>query len=213
MPPHSPPDAPSLRVADDALVALRALLQRYVPLADAEWARFVGLLRPRRLRRGAHLVRAGERVHALSFVVSGVLRRYYVVEGREVTTGFLVEHSFATDHPALCSDAPSESNLQALTGASLLSVDRAGLERLARGHAAWRELAPAAGLALARRRERRQIELLSRSPEERYRDLLRQCPALVDRVPHYHIASYLGITPESLSRLRRRQASRALGGA
>jgi hypothetical protein len=50
---------------------------------------------------------------------------------------------------------------------------------------------------------------LARSPEERYGDLLRECPTLIDRVPHYHVASYLGIAPESLSRLRRRYGSRA----
>jgi CRP-like cAMP-binding protein len=180
-----------------------------VPLSDAEWARFTDLLRPRRVRRGAHLVRAGERVRTLSFVVAGVLRRYYVAERGEVTTGFLAEHSFATDYPALCSDAPSESSLQALTDACVLSVDVAGLRWLSRGDAVWHDLAPAAGLALARRRERRHVELLTRSPAERYRDLVRQCPTLMDRVPHYHVASYLGITPESLSRLRRRQESGA----
>jgi CRP-like cAMP-binding protein len=206
MPRVTPPPA---GCADDgALDALRALLGRYVRLPDEEWARFAGLLRPRRLRRGAHLVRAGERVRALSFIVSGVLRRYYVVEGREVTTGLLVEHSFATDYPALCADDVSESSLQALTAVSLLSVDVAELQWLARGDGSWRDFAPAAGIALARRRERRQVELLTRSPEERYRDLLRQCPTLMDRVPHYHVASYLGITPESLSRLRRRHESR-----
>jgi CRP-like cAMP-binding protein len=87
-------------------------------------------------------------------------------------------------------------------------VDVAELQWLARGDGSWRDFAPAAGIALARRRERRQVELLTRSPEERYRDLLRQCPTLMDRVPHYHVASYLGITPESLSRLRRRHEAR-----
>jgi CRP-like cAMP-binding protein len=215
MPRLTPSHAPGLDgpAADGALDALRALLGRYVRLTDAEWTRFVPLLRPRRLRRGAHLVRAGARVRTLSFVVAGVLRRYYVVEGREVTTGLLAEHSFATDYPALCAGDASESSLQALTAVALLSVDVAELEWLARGDGSWRDFAPAAGIALARRRERRQVELLTRSPEERYGDLLRQCPTLMDRVPHYHVASYLGITPESLSRLRRRHESRLSGDA
>ena len=188
----------------ESLAAFRSLLERYVPLTDARWAQFAALLRPRHLQRGAHLVRAGESVRTLSFVIEGVLRRYYAADRGEVTTGFLAEHSFATDYPALCSDMPSESNVQALTSTALLGIDIAGLQSLAHADAEWRSFAPMAGLALARRREHRQIELLTRSPEERYRDLVRQCPTLMDRVPHYHVASYLGITPESLSRLRRR---------
>ena len=210
MPRTTPPDAPGAdHRAAGSPTALRALLERYVPLADAEWDRFAAALRPRRLRRGAHLVRAGERVDTLSFVVAGVLRRYAVVEGGEVTTGFLVEHSFATDYPALCAGDHSESNLQALTEVRVLSADAAALRRLAGADARGSAFAAAAGVALARRRERRHIAMLTRSPEERYRDLLRRCPTLIDRVPHYHVASYLGITPESLSRLRRRCASPA----
>ena len=203
--PRTPPRDPHR--PEGSLTALRALLARYVPLADAEWARFAAALRPRRLRRGAHLVRAGERVGTLSFVVVGVLRRYAVVEAGEVTTGFLVEHSFATDYPALCAGDHSESSLQALTEVRVLSADVAALRRLAGADAGGRGFAAAAGVALARRRERRHIELLTRSPAERYRALLRECPTLIDRVPHYHVASYLGITPESLIRLRRRCAS------
>lgn len=210
MPPCTPPHAHCAdHRAEGSLTALRALLERYVLLTDAEWERFAAVLRPRRLRRGTHLVRAGERVGTLSFVVAGVLRRYAVVEAGEVTTGFLVEHSFATDYAALCAGDHSESSLQALTEVRVLSADVTALRRLSAADAGWRGFAAAAGLALARRRERRHIELLTRSPEERYRDLLRQCPTLIDRVPHYHVASYLGITPESLSRLRRRCVSRS----
>ena len=194
--------------AERSLAALRALLERYVPLSDAGWARFVAVLRPRRLRRGAHLVRVGERVGTLSFVVAGVLRRYVVADAGEVTTGFLVEHSFATDYAALCAGDESESGLQALTEVRVLSADAAALRRLCAGDAAWRDFAAAAGLALVRRRERRHVELLTRSPEARYDDLVRGCPTLMERVPHYHVASYLGIAPESLIRLRRRYAAR-----
>ena len=193
----------------EALAALRRLLERYVPLDDVEWRRIAELLRPRRLARGAHLVRAGGTVRTLSFVVAGVLRRYYVVEDREVTTGFLSEGSLATDYPGLCSAEPSESSVQALTPVHLLSIEAAGLEWLARGNDTWLQFAPRAGVALARRREHRQVELLTRSPEERYRAFLRECPDLLDRVPHYYVASYLGIAPESLSRLRRRIGARA----
>ena len=211
MPPPGSPRAidPDGDAHAPSLAALRRLLGRYVTLTDAGWAQFLGLLRRRHLRTGAHLARAGERVATLSFVVEGVVRRYYVVDEREVTTGFLAEHSFATDYAALCSDEPCESSLQALTDVKLLSVERAGLEWLARHDASWRDFAPAAGLALARRRERRQVELLTQSPLDRYRELVRHCPTLMDRVPHYHVASYLGITPESLSRLRRRDESRS----
>ena len=204
--PQTHDSSPSGRAvsSDDALAALRRLLERYVAVSDAEWQRFVGLLRTRRLRRGAHLVRAGDVVDTLAFVTAGVLRRYRVLDDREVTTGFLIEHSFATELPSLCSGEPAESSLQALTETHVLTVNRGGLRWLGRGDPVWRDFPLAAGIALAKRREHGQVELLARSPTERYAELLRQAPTLADRVPHYHIASYLGITPESLSRLRRR---------
>lgn len=187
---------------------LRRLLERYVQVSDDAWRDFTALLRPRSLRRGAHFARAGDTVRTLGFVVEGILRRYHPAEDGETTTGFLAEHSFVTDVASLCSGARCESSLQALTPVRLLCIDLAGLREMADRHPAWNDFAPAAGLALVRRRERAHIELLSRSPELRYHDLLDACPRLMERVQHYHVASYLGVTPESLSRLRRRIDSR-----
>ena len=203
------PPAPATLAAPESLAALRRLLERYVPVSDRAWYDFAALLRPRSLRRGAHFARAGESVRTLAFVVDGILRRYHVTQDRETTTGFLAEHSFVTDYGALCSGAPSESSLQALTPVRLLCIDFAGLRAMADRHDRWNGFAATAGLALVRRRERAHLDVLSRSAELRYRDLLGACPRLMERVRHYHVASYLGLTPESLSRLRRRIASRS----
>jgi CRP-like cAMP-binding protein len=188
-------------IAADAEARLRALIERDGRIPAAEWTAFMTALTERCARRHDYIVRPGRVTIWLDFVVEGVLRKYRVHDGCEVNVTFLATGSFAGDYASCVSDTPSECGIQAMVDSRLLGVRCALMRAFAERHRCWREFLVRAGARLHRDRERRQADVQVRTTEMRYRHLLERHPEVVRVVPHYHIASYLGITPESLSRL------------
>src|SRR5262249_14490778 len=95
----------------------------------------------------------------------------------------------------------------------VLRFDREILERLTAGHECWRELSRRVAEDEFARKMDQQVNLRTRTPEERYAELERTRSVLLRRVPQYHLASFLGVTPETLSRTRARRGSRPCRGA
>ena len=188
---------------DDPLAALRRSFERFVSLPDAVWAELQAPWRLRDVRAGEVLTRIGEVEHRFSFVVEGVQRGYFVTpEGDEVTVAFTYPPSYSGVPDSFFLQVPSAYALEALTDGQMLSIEHGALAALMDRHPAldrwaWRLLATAtAG------RAKRERELLTLSATERYRRLLAESPHVLDLVPLRHVASYLGMSPETLSRAR-----------
>ncbi len=183
------------------LASLRALAD--VP--EAELAKLLALFRPTTLRRGEHLLRAGEMPRSLAFVESGLLRLYYLdADGREFTKSFCTEGEVVAAYSALLLGQPSRLFIEALEDSRLLVVDYRAYQELAVGHACWAAVNQRRAEALFIKKEQREATLLLDDAETRYRQFLVDHPGLEARVRQHHIASYLGITPVALSRIRAR---------
>ena len=172
-------------------------------LAAADAADFVARWQPvLPLRRGDFLIRPGQLEHRLYFVRQGLLRIYYPSETEEICVGFGYEATLLTSFPSFINQQPSEYAIQALRHSELLSIGREEFMRSLEQQPAlayfWR-------VELERNllgRIEREIDLLLPEPARRYERLLARSPQLFQRVPHKYIASYLRMTPETLSRLR-----------
>lgn len=183
------------------LGSLRALAD--VP--DAELAKLGALFRTAALRRGAHLIRAGEMPGQLAFVEAGLLRLYYLdAEGREFTKSFCAEGEVVAAYSALLLSQPSRLSIEALEDTRLLVADYQDYEALSAGHPCWAAVNQRRAEALFIKKEQREAALLLDDAETRYRQFLADHPGLEARVRQHHIASYLGITPVALSRIRAR---------
>jgi len=205
-------------ISADTEARLRALIERDAWIPSAEWTTFVAAITERHACGLDHIVRQGRVAIWLSFVVDGVLRKYRVHDGSEVNIAFLTAGSFAGDYASCVSNTPSECGIQAMRDSRLLGIRCAVMRAFAERHQCWREFLVRAGARLHRNRESRQADAQLRTPEWRYRRLVARHPEVLRVVPHYHIASYLGITPESFSRLLARihrgvQPPTAAGGA
>jgi CRP-like cAMP-binding protein len=168
-------------------------------------ARLESAVRVKTLAKGEHILREGDRAEAAFFVRTGVLRYYYLADGVEHTGQFFDEGRMMGDIAALTTGAPALQNIDALTPAEVLMIPHAallaaydadhGIERY--GRRALEESMAGS--------QRRTANLLKLSPADRYAAFVRNRPEVARRVPQYVIASYLGITPEALSRIRRRR--------
>ncbi|UOQ54773.1 Crp/Fnr family transcriptional regulator [Hymenobacter cellulosivorans] len=183
--------------------SLLAHLARYVTLTEAEATLLCSYLRVQTLSRKQHLLREGQVCGANYFVLRGCLRTYLVSEkGTEQTILFGIENWWLTDYASLDTGQPSQFHIQAVEATEVVvfgqDVQEEVFRQLPQLERYFRlVLQRAAAAALFR------IKFLySMSGEERYRHFSHAWPGFVQRVPQYMLASFLGFTPEFLSKIR-----------
>lgn len=182
-----------------------ASLHALADVPETEGVKLFALCRPAILRRGEHLLRAGETPRSLAFVEAGLLRLYYLdADGREFTKSFCTEGEVVAAYSALLLDQPSRLFIEALEDSQLLVADYRAYQELAAGHPCWAAVNQRRAEALFIKKEQREAALLLDDAETRYRQFLADHPGLEARLRQHHIASYLGITPVALSRIRAR---------
>ena len=187
---------------DAALAQLRRSFERWAPLPDPVWADVRCPWRLRTVRRGDVLTREGDVERTFSLVVEGVQRLSFLDRDHEVTVAFTYPPDYSGVPDSFFLQTPSAYTLDALEDGVVLAADHGDVMALLDRHRelerwAWRLLA-AAGAG----RAKRERELLTLSAEERYERLLDESPHLLQLVAQKHVASYLGMAPETLSRLR-----------
>ena len=174
-------------------------------LTAEQIAIITSLWTPRQLTKGECFQRAGDVTTHGGFVVSGCFRTYAIgADGTETIVYFSPERTFIGDITSAVSARPSPYEVDAIEPSTILTINLASFNRMldtfpdiARGYRL--------GLQRAQGAHQRRIALsLSASAEERYADFVARQPDLAARVPQRMLASYLGITPETLSRIRRR---------
>lgn len=179
-----------------------------VSLNQTEQLAFVAITTHKRLRKNEPLMQEGDICRSITFVDSGCLRLFHNVDGVEKTIQFFFEDSWYTDYRSFLTSLPTIENMQALEACELIQFSRADLEGLYQRHPVFERLGRISAENAFVSLSTRNTMLTSQTPQERYQYLIQQRPDLFNRVPQYHIASFLGIQPESLSRIRRRMATR-----
>lgn len=194
----------------DAREAFLDYVEQAVHLAGDERDRLRLHLHPRTLSRGEALVREGDRCHEIGFVGQGVLRVYFLSDGDDLTAYFATEGHTVSDYESFLSGEPSRVNIEAAEDAVLAVLTREGVRwayaELRHGERLGRLIAERLLVATHRRLASFYLD----SAEERYRKLVREQPGLVQRVPQHLVASYVGVRPQSLSRIRRRIAEESV---
>ena len=162
--------------------------------------------------KGDFLVELGETNHHLYFVHSGAIRYMLIVpeSGDDVTKDFSFAPTFATSFGSAVTGQPARVGIVAMTDCVVSTWPLLRLTSLYDKHAEWQKLGRKLAEWLYVRKENREIAFLTQTPEQRYAALMMSHPHLISQMPQLHVASYLGITPESLSRLKARLATRTV---
>lgn len=180
-----------------------AAVRRLAPVPPEQWVKLEAHLRPRRLAKGRNFIEPGQPADEAAIVVSGLLRFYYTdADGREATKAFRGPGEMVAAYAELLDRRPSRTTIEALEDSELLVVRYDRFTALYKAHACWQELGRVIAEDHYRQRERREQELLLDSATKRYRTFLKEKPELAAKLPQKLIASYLGITPVALSRIR-----------
>lgn len=152
------------------------------------------------------LVREGETAQHLYFIRQGCLRAWHPRKGTELTVQFFVEGETAAALESFLHAQPSLLTLEALEDCELTALSKADFEHLMATAPAFREWFYQTAITKLLAHTHRLLSFIQHSPQERYAELVAQQPHLLQRVAQHYLASYLGITPVSLSRIRSRKS-------
>jgi CRP-like cAMP-binding protein len=171
---------------------------------------FAAGARTSHIAKGGFLVELGDSAHPLYFVHSGAIRYMLIVpeSGDDVTKDFSFAPTFAASFGSAVSGQPARVGIAAMTDCVVSSWPLHRLTALYDVDAEWQKLGRKLAEWLYVRKEDREIAFLTQTPEQRYAALTLKFSDMIAQVPQRHLASYLGITPESLSRLKARLAGR-----
>ncbi|MFN8438834.1 MAG: Crp/Fnr family transcriptional regulator [Cytophagales bacterium] len=179
-------------------------LSRFITLDKEEQEYFINMLVVKQFKKKELILQQGQVCNYTYFINKGCLRYYYLVEGKENTAQFFFENGWYTDFESFLSGKPSHQNIETLEKTELLMLSSKHIQQLymdvPKFERFGRQMAEHAFLGIRGRTE--MLENLS--AEERYLKLLKERPKVVERIPQHYIASYLGVQPESLSRIRNR---------
>jgi CRP-like cAMP-binding protein len=178
-------------------------ISKYVSLTADEKNAILSLDIFRSVKKGTILLNEGQKSKESYFVLKGCIRTYYVLDSEEKTTAFYTEMEALTP-PCVISKTPSEYYISCIED-SIITVSNSDLEAEINGKFPKFEIMCRVLSEELLAKERIDFdEFKTSSPEQRYQNLLQKRPDLIQRVPQHQLASYLGIKPQSLSRLRAR---------
>lgn len=178
---------------------------KIVTLSEAEQEFITNYLTVKKLRKRQYLLQEGDVCKAVAFVEKGSLRLYYVNEdGSECVVAFALEGAFITDLYSFYTNEPSIYSIDAIEDSELVLITKSASEELRKLSPKYQEFIFHETSAAYIELQKRITSTISLSLEERYKELTTLYPDIIQRVPQHMIASYMGLTAETLSRVRKR---------
>jgi len=190
-----------------ALSLFRKCIEKYVGFNEAEWIIFSQHLTVSLLKKKQYFATPEKVCDKVGYIAEGAVRYFHMKDGQDITGYFTFENEFVSSYKSFLTGQPGFTYVQALTDTILVTFTRKGLDQmLANPMLAYK--IERFGRLIAEQYlccyEDRVVSFITQTPEERYMNLLNTGREILQRMPQHYIANYLGITPVSLSRIRRR---------
>jgi CRP/FNR family transcriptional regulator, anaerobic regulatory protein len=182
---------------------LYQVVSRVVDMETDAWKAFEDALTYRKLKKNEHLWEIGEVCKDVGFITRGVMRYYFYQGDTEVTGQFFFENTFVTTYASLITEKKTDTAYQALEEVELLMISKTALYKLFDAYKSWERFGRLMAEHTIVVMQRVRADLTSATPKEKYLQLINERPKVVERVPLHLIASYLDMTPEHLSRVRK----------
>ena len=188
---------------------IKSYLDQIASISSSDWDFFTSKLQKRIIPKKSVFLKINEIENQISFITSGVVRLFIPKEDleKEITFGFSFKNQFVSACDSFLTQTPSAYQLQALSETTLLSISHSDLQLVY----STTQIGNLVGRLTAERlfliKSKREQNLLNLTAEERYLRLFKERPELLNVIPLKYISSYIGVTAQALSRIRKRLAS------
>ncbi len=188
---------------------IKEYYKKLVPgLTETDWQALAPKLTFQQIKKGAFVIRSGEVCRYVSFINKGLLRMFHLADGKEICTGFARENEYFSSYTSFLTSQPSHVNIEALEDCELVNLSYTDMQIIYQSNPVFETFGRKIAEMLFIMISSQSIGLLSLTPEERYQSILDYQPFIIQRVPQYMIASFIGVTPEHLSRLRKKMTGK-----
>lgn len=177
-------------------------------LTDDEWYAMQQCIQVKEFSKGDHIVKQGEICNYVYFINAGFSRFYQMIDGKEISTGFIGENEFVSAYDSFLTRQPAVENLDALENTQTLCLSFQDMQTLYIKYPVYQIFGRKIAEKLFIWINQRNNALLLLSPEQRYVRMVENNSNLPQRVPQYMLASYIGVTPEHLSRIRKKMMNK-----
>ena len=187
------------------LSTIRQHLNHISELTNSDWEFFAAKLQRRDIPKKTSFLTQGTVENHISFIVSGVVRLYIPNEEptKETTFGFSFKEQFVSAYDSFLTQSPSTYSLETLTDTTLLSISYDDLQEVYKTTAIGNLIGRLTAERLFLLKSKREQTLLFFTAEERYLNLFKDRPEVIKEIPLKYISSYIGVTPQALSRIRK----------
>lgn len=183
---------------------IRKYFNKRVLLTDNDWQIFSSKLIRREFSKKTRIVKVGQKENHLSFIEKGIIRFCIPTEFDNMTFGFAFAGNFVSAYDIFLTQTNSTYELETITDTVLWSLTYQDLQDIYAQTNIGERIGRLAGEELFLKKSKREISLLNNTPQQRYLNLFTEQPDLLQLIPLKYIASYIGITPQALSRIRKR---------
>ncbi|MEJ5962048.1 Crp/Fnr family transcriptional regulator [Pedobacter immunditicola] len=183
---------------------IRKKLEEMGKVSDADWEIFSSKLKKQTYPKKALLLKTGEKENYLSFIEQGIIRFYIPKEDNDLTFSLLFHDHFVSAYDSFLTQIPCTYHVETLTPTILWRLNYEDLQAIYAETAIGNTIGRHAGEGLFLQSFKRELSLLNDTAEQRYLKLFTEQPLLIQKIPLKYIASYIGIKPQSLSRIRKR---------
>jgi CRP-like cAMP-binding protein len=183
---------------------MRQYFSQMVQLTDPEWELFSGCLEMKSVKGKTTLLRAGQTENYLTFIQEGMVRFYVPGETNDITFAFAFAGSFFSAYDSFITRQPCGYSIETLSDTIIRRISHTNLQNVYRQTEAGNKIGRLAAEGLFLIKSKRELSLLKESAQERYLRLLHEQPNYIQQIPLKYIASYIGVTPQALSRIRAR---------
>lgn len=184
---------------------MKDIISSHLSLSEDQYQALISIAKVKKIDKQTRLIRSGEYTNKIYFLDKGALRAYRNVDGMDYTHFFFVERWFVTDFTGFLTKRKCDLNIEALTDSVCFEFLKEDIEKLnqvvPKLEKLWKIVAEKAYLFTAKRLE----DMQTKDLHQRYQELLAQHPKLFLSFPQKHIASYLGVAEQSLSRIKKKR--------
>lgn len=181
---------------------------RISPLSNEEAQAILDSMVVKTCPKGTHLLMAGQVCTEAYFVLQGCVRQYYIVDGEERSNGFFTEDEWVLSIQSMMNQTPADHFLVCAEDTTMVVGTEQREGDLYRRFPRFESISRMVMQKVLAEQQERFASHLTDTPEQRYLKLSKTRPDILQRIPQYHLASYIGVKPESLSRIRKRIATR-----